>query len=481
MKNLRLRVMLLVPLITAMTLGGIGLGLFVHARVEADLVAAGDDELTRALLSAFDRSPGTPQGRPGPAGDRRDGPPLADDGAFRPELPAGENGPQEVVLDASGTVIFQSEDGAMLAARDLSAYAGKEGTFSVGGDPRFRIATVLRPDGATNVIGLSLAEVDASLESLRRSLWIGLAGLIALQVLVAGLVVRSVTRPVARLAQASHRIAAGDLETSIEMSSGPREAVDLGADVNAMVSRLRSIISEREAAAKEADQARADMQRFMADASHEFRTPLTALKGFTDLYQSGMLDDAGLENAMTRIGVESERLTALANDLLHVLRPTDSQTIETVDMEAIASAVVQDLRAAFPRKDVRYVPSRSGSCMVSGDPSRLHQAVLNLGANACQHSPEGETVFVSVSQVGSVVVLAVVDHGPGIDPSMAESMFAPFVRADRSRARSKHDGAGLGLTIAQSIAEHHDARIELSETPGGGLTAAFEIPSLEMT
>ncbi len=465
-----LRTTLLVPLLLTLAVGSAALAFFVQASVARDLISSIDDELTRALLSNRSR-----QGAPGTDGGPAAPPPETDD---RVEAP------QQVVLDPLGGVVEVSLGGEELAARDLTPFvAGETGPITVDGSPRLRVGARPGPDRTTVVVALSLTDVDRSLGSLRRNLIIGAGALILAQALLAVLVVRSVNQPITRLSRAAHRIAGGDLQAEVGPASGPAEVEALTDDLAAMVARLRSTIDQRERAADEAERARADMERFMADASHELRTPLTALQGFSDLHAAGMLDADGVDTAMSRIGTESRRLTALVNDLLRLLSPTDARSIEPVDLAAVGSAVAQDLRAAYADHPLSLEldrdAARAGACTALGDPARLHQAALNLGANACQHTPAGTPVAIRVGRRHGLVVLEVVDRGPGIDPATAESLFEPFVRADRSRSRREHDGAGLGLTITRRIVDQHGGAVTFSPTPGGGTTATIALPVVD--
>ena len=207
----RLATMLLAPLLGATAVGTVGLGLFIHRSVEQDLIATVDDELTRAILVSLD-SPGRGLG-PGPdgpiGGDRAGNQAGADgDGAAR-DGAADDSAPQEVELDADGLVVAVAADSTQLSDRDLSQFAGVATAGTVDGDPRFRALSRLRPDGTTTVVGVSLAEVDRSLASLRQSLVVGAAVLLTVLAVIAAFVVRSVNRPIMRLTRAAHRIADG--------------------------------------------------------------------------------------------------------------------------------------------------------------------------------------------------------------------------------------------------------------------------------
>ena len=460
MRRLPLRSWLLLPLLATLVVGTTLLGVFVHRAVERDLTASLDDELRRVVVVRLQ-----PEARPPGEG-----------GAPPPEVDEDAAAPLQVVVDPDGEVIEARGGGEELAARDLDEYLGSTTTGTLDGEPRLRFASVSLGGGRTGMVALPLTDVDESLASLRRNLVIGGVALFVAQAFVIAFVVRLVNRPVGRLSATSHRIAEGDLDAVVPGVGGPREVADLADDLHGMVGRLRSTIAERETAATEAERARADMERFMADASHELRTPLTALKGFSDLHAGGMLDSEGVDRAMARIGTESERLTALVNDLLRLLRPTDATTMEPVDLNAIASAAVHDLRAAYSAHPITLDLGTADSTVV-GDPARLHQAVLNLAANACQHTPAGTAVRVAVDRDADRVVLRVVDRGPGVDPALAERVFEPFVRGDESRSRREHDGAGLGMTITRRITEQHGGTVAVEPTPGGGTTVVLGLPA----
>ena len=454
-----LRATMLVPLLTALTVGSLALGLFVYRAVEADQMATVDGEVARALAAAV-RGLGDPD-RPARTGSSDIG-----------ELEV----PLQFTVAADGRVIDGPDDRQIVSDARLTDLAATGGIVTFDGEPRYRAGARTTPAGPTVVIALSLRSVDSSLASLRRNLLLGGVVLVAVQALVVALVARRVTGPVVRLSTVAHRIASGDFAAAIGPPSGPRETAALTTDLTAMLARLRDAIDDRERAAADAERARADMERFMADASHELRTPLTALRGYSDLHLAGMLDADGLDRAMTRIGDESVRLSSLVRDLLQLVQPADPLLTAPVDLGAIASAVVHDLRAAHPAHAITHDLGASDGYAIRGDAARLHQAILNLAGNACQHTPGGTSVVVTVARHDDVAVVAVEDHGPGIDPELTEAIFQPFTRGEVSRSRSRHDGTGLGLAIAQRIVHQHGGTIAVGPTAGGGATFTVCLP-----
>ena len=461
MRRVGLGPMLLGPLIAALVVGSALLGFFIHRSVERDQIAAIDSELVRALPIALD--------------DRN--PSLRPDGARVPpdaDVTFGQ-APQDLIIDQDGAPTGPIGSAAELASRDLSEFIGVRALQTIDGDPRLRVTSRPQPDGTTALVAFSLADVDASLASLRRSLLIGTGVLLVVQALIARWVVSSVRRPIARLSDSAHRVAAGELAAPIGPASGPAEVHSLTADMESMVGRLRTTIEERERAAMVAERAREDMQQFMADASHELRTPLTAISGYADLHQQGMLRADDVDRAMGRIGAESERLRELANDLLRLVRPTDPDAVGPVDIGAVASAVVHDLRAANPNHNLQ-IDLCPGELVVQGDDRRLHQALLNVAGNACHHTPDGSSVAVTVERTDGRVSVIVDDDGSGFDLDVAESALEPFTRADRSRSRDSHDGAGLGLSITRRIVEQHGGTVTLGAAPAGGARVRLDLP-----
>jgi len=454
-----LRTILLIPLLLTLIGGAVLLGVYVHRSVEADQLTSLDDELARALQDSAGRGRLPPQ--------READPDLAE------EIDA--DAPLQLFFSPTGDLVETRGDESLID-RDFSPALDSDDAVTLDGTPRLRARGIALQDDRSLIVALTMEDIDASLASLRRDLVVGGLVLVAIQALIVGAVVSMVKRPISVLRDRVHRVASGALDTPLDVNGGPAEVASLTNDLSLMVDQLRATIAERERAADSAERARADMQQFMADASHELRTPLTAITGYHDLHANGMLDDAGLDRAMERIGAESARLTDLVNDLLGLLRPTDPKAIEAVDVGAVASAVVHDLRAAHPdhRLSIRLDDDTN---TVQADPARIHQALLNLTANACHHTPSGTAVEVTVRRAADAVVVEIVDDGPGFDGDKADELLQPFVRLDESRSRHEHNGAGLGLAITNRIAEQHGGSLRLSSSPGGGTQQTLLLPA----
>ncbi len=353
----------------------------------------------------------------------------------------------------------------------------REPTTTEIGDHRVLVSP--QPDGQVRVSALSLDGYDATTEALRRNVIIGGLVIILLESAMAWWLAGRLVRPLATMGDTANQIADGVLDTELQHAGGSREVSDLSSDLERMVERLRAALAEHERSEAVATQARDDMRRFLADVSHEIRTPLTALKGYSDLYERGMLVEPGaLDRAMSRVGNESVRLHRLVNSVMELVRggETSAQIVSKVDVPQVVRAVVDDLRAAYPGRRIEtHIDAESGA-RLAGDPARIHQAILNLGANACTHTPTATPVTIAVETPPDAVAISVIDHGAGIDETEQERIFLPFYQADSSRARHGHGGAGLGLAVTQQIAHEHHGSVRVSPTTGGGSTFTLRLP-----
>lgn len=472
-----LRLALLIPVLVTLLVGVVGLGVFLERSVRGDLIQALDDELERIQV---ERRPGgaVPGGVPRPPA------PLPEPGAALPDRLADAAVPIELVVSSDGSARAITPGESPFTASQLLDVVGLDTSMTIDGDPMYRVRTWPIEGDLTGVAALSLAGVEDTLTSLRRNLTIGGLVLFVLQSLVVWAISSRVSKPVTRMSNVATRIADGDVDVDIDHEmggvGGTAETGALARDLDHMVRRLRWTIEDRERAADDAERARSDMQRFLADASHELRTPLTALRGYSELHANGMLtDEEAVDRAMERIGSESERLQRLVTEMLQVVRePVD---VTEVDVADVCATVVADLSAAHPQRDIALVVRDAAPLIVAGDANRLHQAVLNLGANACQHTEAHVGVEVMVTGGPDAVEVAVSDQGAGVDPGLADELFRPFFRGDDSRSRAAHDGAGLGLAIVRRIAEEHGGTVELDDANGSGATFRLRLPTSTTT
>ncbi len=468
MNRLSLRWVILVPLLATITVGFLAFAIYIDQSDRSTRLAEIDRELARAERVDL----------VAPATDPPDGvsPPTPD---FAPTDVAttGVDPPVRLTLSPEGAVIATQGGENPFAGDTLVALgATREPTTSEIGD--YRVLVSPHPDGQVGVTALSLDGYHATTDALRRALLIGGLIIVLLEAAMAWWLAGRLVRPLTEMAAVANRIADGALDTEVRHAGGSREVSELSTDIGRMVARLRATLAERERSEAEATRARDDMRRFLADVSHEIRTPLTALKGYSDLYERGMLAEPGaLDRAMSRVGNESVRLHRLVNSMMELTRGAEprAQVVSDVDVPEVVRAVVDDLRAAYPERRIDTRIVAGSGAPLAGDPARIHQAVLNLGANACTHTPASTPITIAVETPPGAVAISVIDHGAGIDDGEQQRIFLPFYRVDPSRARNGHSGAGLGLAVTQQIAHEHHGSVSVDVTAGGGATFTLRL------
>ncbi len=454
--------MMLGPSLLIITLGFVGFGLYVDGVEYRNRIADVDDELRRAAVGQAENTrpvvPPSTTGTPPP--------PQADDNGRGATVLDGVRPPVQLVVTSTGTLI---ESGNEANPFDPAAVAGlaQFGGFRSADGPRYRVLVRPRGDGLVAITALPLDGVDAAISDFRRALGIGGAVVIVLQGLAVWLVTSRLVRPVTRMTRTATLVANGALDTQVGPPSGSSETAALAIDLDRMLVRLRSTLIASEQSAADAVQARDDMRRFLADVSHEIRTPLTALRGYSDLYARGMLNEPGqLDRAMRRVGDESDRLHTMVSNMLQLARHgASAPPVDVVDVALVVVDVVADLRSAHADRRIELHASPSVHHLIVGSAGEIHQAVLNLGSNACTHTSDAGAVEIVVRSTDADVIVLVIDHGPGIDPQDAERVFLPFFRLDASRTRASGGGAGLGLALTRQIADRHQGTVAVRSTP----------------
>jgi two-component system OmpR family sensor kinase len=405
---------------------------------------------------------------------------LASAGPFAPGVAAG--GPtqfygaqisQGVISDVVEPTVSTNDIGrpAVTVADAIHGARTREPftVGSIGGSGRFRMLAVRGPSGSISIVGLSLHDVDATVHRLRIVLIVAVAMVIAILGLVVFWVLRLGVRPIKRMTRTAGDIAAGDLSQRVPEGRPGTEAAELGDALNSMMTTIEGAFTE-----KEASEAR--LRRFVADASHELRTPVTTIRGYAELYRHGGLSDsADLDQAMRRTEQESVRMASLVDDLLLLARLDEGRPLQRnpVDLGVLGIDAAADARAVAPDRIV--TADVTEGVTVDGDEDRLRQVLGNLVGNALVHTPDGTAVSVRVRNGGGRAVVEVHDDGPGMSEDVATRAFERFSRADASRSRNG-GGAGLGLAIVQAIVVAHGGDVRLASRPGAGTTVRVELP-----
>jgi len=225
------------------------------------------------------------------------------------------------------------------------------------------------------------------------------------------------------------------------------------------------------------EEAYSAQQRFTADASHELRAPLTAIRGNLDLLDRirDMPADERRQT-LTHVRREVERLSRLVNDLLALARADAGQALETRPVELDALLVDAHRQARSLARGVSVHLGNLEPAVVQGDEDRLRELLLILVDNALRYTPEGGTVTLWLKHEQPWAVVGVEDTGIGIEPEDLPHVFDRFWRADKARSRDS-GGTGLGLAIAKWIVDHHGGELVVESTPGKGSRFSVCLPT----
>lgn len=312
-----------------------------------------------------------------------------------------------------------------------------------------------------------LGQLDAASLKLGRLLLNSAMLSVVAVVLIGWMMAGQALRPVNRLNRAARGIAQSRDLTQRVRTSGSRDELDrLASTFNEMLTSL--------------DAAWASQQRFVADASHELRAPLTVMRGNLELLRRHPQLDATERQAMLAdIERETTRLSRLVDDLLLLARSDAGITLlkRPVNLYQVSLEAVRDARRLAPEHDIT-LQLHGEQFTVQADPDRLKQLLLILLDNAAKYSPTGSRIALTLQAQGGEVQVNVEDQGSGIDPEDLPHIFERFYRADPARMRTPGaGGAGLGLSIAQWIATQLGGTLSVQDTSPHGTTFSFQMPA----
>jgi signal transduction histidine kinase len=225
------------------------------------------------------------------------------------------------------------------------------------------------------------------------------------------------------------------------------------------------------------DRAMTEMRRFTADAAHELRTPLAVLRGHADVARQRKRTEGEYDEVLHSISREAARLGDIVERMLLLARADAGDwptTKESLFLDDVVLDVGNSGRALGAARGVHLEVDDLDEAPVKGDPALLRQLLMAIVDNAVKFSPDGGTVRLGLVRDGDVGRVTVDDEGPGIPETALPHVFERFFRADPARTRQQ--GAGLGLSIAEWIAQLHGAALSLEPRPGGGTRALVTIP-----
>lgn len=351
-----------------------------------------------------------------------------------------------------GRSIYASRPHAELPARALLGFADVRAgdqlwrTFSVA--TRSRVIQVAQPVPVRRRLA-----ADTALRSVAPLLLVG--------PLLALLGVWVVARALAPLRRLAADVRARDVDTFAPLPDAdvPDEAAPLVRAVNGLLARLSGALDAQRA--------------FVADAAHELRSPLTALKLQLKLLREAG-DEAARKAAMEQLAQGVERATRLVEQLLALARaePGAAQTLAALDLADVAREALADLLPLASARGSELSLQADAAVPLQGDRSGLIALVRNLADNALRYAPPGAHVELHLALDDGAPLLTVDDSGPGIPPAERGKVFDRFVR----RSAQGESGSGLGLAIVRSVAQRHGATLSLADSPLGGLRVQVRWP-----
>ena len=369
---------------------------------------------------------------------------------------------------------------------DLSGLSRRgEGRFvTVGsaqpGGADFRLRLSALPGGGVLAVGLPL---DDAGDTLKR--------LLAIEVLVTVVVlggaagvgvwlVRLGLRPLDDIEATAVTITEGDMSGRVAVEDERTEVGRVGRALNTMLDALAGAFARQQKSEEAARASEERMRQFVADASHELRTPVAAVRAYAELYRRGADSrPEDLARLLARIEEEAARMGVLVDDLLLLTRLDEGRPLAQaqVDVGAVAADAVEAAQTVDPGR--AWSLEVRGSVEVEGDRDRLRQVVDNLLNNVRSHTPAGAACDVHVWVEDGVAVVEVADRGPGLSEEDAAHVFERFYRADAGRSRDS-GGSGLGLSIVAAIVHAHGGTVTVRpRIDGGGAIFRVELPVLE--
>ncbi len=355
------------------------------------------------------------------------------------------------VVDASDRVAAAGRGAANVSLPRTSGPITIEGT-------RYYVVDIVVPGTDLQVRVAQEYEDDASTRRTAQTVLIAVAPtLLVLVAILAWFATARALRPVAEIRREVEAIGASDLHRRIEVPPTRDEIADLATTMNALLDRMET-----------GSQAQ---RRFVADASHELRSPIATLRQYAELATTHPDDLAPGELAEV-VGSATERLQSLVDDLLVLatVADHDQREAEEIDLDDL---VLTEL-AAFRSTDVTIDSASVRATKVAGQERRLAMVVRNLLANAMRHTTSRVRVATGADEAGAYLVVA--DDGPGVPEAERERIFDRFVRLDDGRARDA-GGSGLGLAIVAAVVTDAGGTVVVDEAPGGGARFTVRLPT----
>ncbi len=361
-----------------------------------------------------------------------------------------------------------------ISANGIAHYV-QEGFFSIGSRdqsiPYLGLSRRLTQGRGYVLIVIPVTDARSTLTTLAITELAVTLLLIGLLLVASNVVIGREVLPLERLSAAAEEVARGNLGVRADISSRSSEIDSLVGSFNSMVVALEGQFKAREESA-------IALREFMASASHELGTPLTAILGFSEILLERGFKDEGEESIVKNIHEEAVRLNLLVGDLLNISKFDKPKPleVEVFNLGEFIEDVISSYRVREPM--VSFRADIQDQLFIRGDRLRLREVFDNLFVNSLLHSGRVDDLIIDVTLVresGEVFVIFH-DNGVGVSDSLAPQIFKPFIRGDRSRGGNR-GGSGLGLSVAERIIVAHGGRITCE--PDQGATFVLRLRTVE--
>jgi heavy metal sensor kinase len=333
--------------------------------------------------------------------------------------------------------------------------------------PRLRIVTIPIVEQKKTMsvvqVATSLEDFDETMYRLLIILVIGIPTALSATVVVGYFMAKKALRPVDRIRRTAVKISSTNLDERIDVGPRRDELTRLSRTFNEMIGRLQNAFQR--------------VNQFSSDVSHELKTPLTILKGETEVALRKERDPEHYRGLLTSHLEEIDRMTKIVDDLL-LLSKADAKEIvlnvDDIDLKDLIIDVCMDMKFFADKKGVGLVMDELDDVKLKGDELKLRRMLLNVIENGIKYTPEGGDVAIRSFLNNGSVQIDVEDTGVGIPPEEVQYVFDRFYRADKSRKRET--GSGLGLSISKWIAEAHSGTIEVAGRRPSGSLFSIKLP-----
>ncbi len=339
----------------------------------------------------------------------------------------------------------------------VRSMAGADAAFTVG-VPFLQYGSVA---GAV-FIQTRAQRIQGGMEDLAVQVILTAAAAAALGAAAVALIVRSIMKPLNELTEATRAMGEGDFSRRLDENRGDRELRQAARTFNSMSSRLRDVENSR--------------REFVANVSHELRSPITSIRGFAEGMAEGVIPEEDHPKYLRLVADESNRLSRLVEDLLQLSRlERDDVAPEMTDFdinEMLRRAVIRRMNDLDGKKLDVECGFRTDPCRVHADSERIEQVVINLLDNAIKFTGEGGRIVLTVEAREKEAEITVWDDGISVPEEDRDKVFDRFFTSDRAHTSGK--GTGLGLSICQRILEMHGKKIRLLD-PKEGTAFSFTL------